>query len=40
MTFREYLVLYLVVACLTLLSIETIRVLGLPTQQNLVTIMK
>jgi hypothetical protein len=35
MRIKEYIVLNIVVACLTLLAIQTVKVLSLPLKQNI-----
>lgn len=39
MSIKEYIMLHLVVACLTMLTIETIKVMSLQTTKNLETII-
>ena len=39
MSIKEYIMLHLVVACLTMLTIETIKVMSLQTTKNLETIL-
>ena len=39
MSLKEYIMLHLIVACLTLLAIETVKVMSLQTTKNLETIL-
>lgn len=35
MTTKEYIILYIIIASLTLLTIETVKILSLPTTKNI-----
>lgn len=39
MSMKEYITLHIVLACLTMLTIETVKTLSLPTQKNIEIIL-